>query len=138
MTEQTTVVSAYDMFETVADAEAQGIWIEIGAMRFKLARTGGANEAFMKTASKRLKPFQNALEQMPRKQQDTLAIGIFVDTVLMDWENVAGRDKVLIPYSKEAAKALLLDLPNLFAALQAEANSMANFTKANLDAAAKN
>lgn len=137
-TEDTQIVSAYSMFETVAEAEASGIWANVGTMEFKLARTGGANEAFMKTAAKRLKPFQNALDQMPRKQQDIMAIGIFVDTILRDWRNVFDRDGTELPFSPENAKRLLTDLPNLFAALQAEANNMSNFTKANLEAAAKN
>ncbi len=132
------LVSAYSMFETVADAETSGVWVPIGPMEFKLARTGGANDTFLKTAAKRLKPFQNALEHMPRKAQDDLAIGIFVDTILMDWKNVAGRDGVEIAYSKEAAKKLLQELPNLFLALQVEANKMSNFSQEALDNAAKN
>ena len=39
---------------------------------------------------------------------------------------------------KDAAKKLLLDLPNLFAVLQAEAGKLSNFNASNLQAAAKN
>jgi hypothetical protein len=138
MSEVSNGASVYDLYETVADAESTGAWIDIGPARFKLARTGGANENFMKTASKRLKPFQAALENLPKKAADELAIGIFIDTILMDWDGVKGRDGVVIPFSKEAAKALLKDLPNLLTALQQEANKMSNFTQANLEAAAKN
>lgn len=132
------MTSLYDIYDTSADAEVSGTWVDVGPAKFLLARTGGANELFMKTAAKRLKPFQNAMESMPKKSQDELAIGIFVDTILLGWEGVQSRAGEVIEFSKDNAKALLLDLPNLFGALQAEANRMSNFTQANLDASRKN
>jgi|SRR5687768_9481542 len=138
MSETKNSASVWDLFETMADAEVSGTWIEIGAAKFKLARAGGANENFMKTANKRLKPFQSAMDSLPKKAADELAQGIFVDTLLLDWKNVTDRDGKDLPFSKEAARKLLSQLPNLFLALQAEAHKMSNFTKNNLDAAAKN
>lgn len=135
---ETKRASVYDIFETETDAEVSGAWIDIGPSKFKLARAGGANENFMKTAAKRLKPFQSAIDSLPRKAADELAQGIFVDTILLDWKDVTDREGVEIPYSREAAKKLFVDLPNLFIALQNEANKMSNFTKSNLEAAAKN
>lgn len=130
--------SLYDLYETSGEAEANGAWVDLGPSSFLLARTGGANENFMKTASKRLKPYQAALDQLSKPAADELAIGIFVDTVLLGWKNVKDRAGNVIEFSKEAAKKLLKELPNLFQVLQAEAGKMSNFTQANLDAAAKN
>ncbi len=138
MTETKSTASVYDLFETETDAEVGGTWIDIGPSKFKLARAGGANENFMKTAAKRLKPFQSAIDSLPRKAADELARGIFIDTVLLDWKDVTDRSGKVIPYSREAATKLFTDLPNLFIALQNEANKMSNFTKSNLEAAAKN
>lgn len=138
MTDQTTSASLFDMFETSTEAEASGIWVPIGPARFKIARMGGANSSFKKEAQKRLKPFQSAMDSLPEKAADELAINLFVDTVLLDWENVIGKDGVVITFSKEAAKALFKLLPNLFAALQAEATKLSNFNTANLEAAAGN
>jgi hypothetical protein len=132
------MTSLYEMFETSADAEVSGTWVDVGPAKFLLARMGGANENFMKTAAKRLKPFQAALESMGKKSQDELAIGIFVDTVLMGWDNVTGRDGKPLEFSNDNARTLLLSLPNLFTVLQNEANKMGNFTQANLEAASKN
>jgi hypothetical protein len=132
------MTSLYEMFETSADAEASGTWVSIGESKFLLARTGGANENFQKVAKKRLAPYQAALENLGKKHQDELAVGIFVDTVLLGWEGVSDRQGQPIEYTKESAKALLIELPNLFASLQAEAGRMSNFTTANLEAARKN
>lgn len=138
MTDATVTASLYDLFETSGDAEVAGVWCTIGPARFKLARAGGANENFAKIATKRLKPFQSSLESLPRKTADDLALGIFVDTVLLGWEGVTDRTGAVVPYSAEAAKKLLTDLPNLFAALRAESEKMSNFSQANLEAAAGN
>ena len=78
------------------------------------------------------------IDSLPKKAADELAIGIFIDTILLDWKNVTDRTGTEIVFSKEAARKLLNDLPNLFIVLQAEANKMSNYTKASLDAAAKN
>jgi hypothetical protein len=138
MTDVNISASLYDLFETNTEAESGGTWIDLGAARFKLARSGGANENFQKTASKRLKPFQSSLDSLPKKVADELAIGIFVDTILLDWDGVADRAGVSVPFSKEAASKLLVTLPNLFAVLQAESAKLSNFAQANLEAAAKN
>lgn len=138
MTDANKTASLYDLFETDSGAETTGIWVPLGPARFRLARAGGANENFAKTATKRLKPFQASLDSLPRKTADDLAIGIFVDTILLDWEGVVDRTGTPIAFSKDAAKQLLSDLPNLFAALRAESEKMSNFSQANLEAAAGN
>lgn len=138
MTDVATTASLWDLFDTDSGAESSGAWVEIGPASFLLARAGGANEAFSKAATKRLAPFQTSIESLPKKVADDLAVGIFVDTVLLDWKNVRWLDGTPTDYSKEKAKELLTLLPNLFAALRAEAGKLSNFNKANLQAAAKN
>lgn len=131
-------VSIFDVYETAEDAEVTGVWTDVGPSRFLLARAGGANVDFAKTTTKRLAPFQAALESMSKKQTDELAIGIFVDTILKDWENVTERDGTVIEFNRDNARRVLLQLPNLFSALMVEANKLANYTKRNVETAAKN
>lgn len=138
MTDATATASLYDLFETNSGAESAGVWVPLGPARFKLARAGGANENYLKTARKRLGPFQASLESLPEKALTDMALGLFVDTVLLDWEGVVDRSGAVLPFSKEAAKKLLTELPNLFAALRAEAEKMSNFSAKNLEAAAGN
>lgn len=133
-------LSAYDQFESDASLESEGKWIDVGTMRFKLARAGGDNEAFIKTASKRFKPFQAAMaaDTMPKQLATELVVDVFVGTILKDWKDVYDREGEKIEYSKDAAKALLTELPNLFMALQQESQKMGNFRKENLEAALGN
>lgn len=134
------VISAYEQFESDASLEGDGVWVSIGTMEFKVARAGGDNDDFVKAVTKSFKPFQAAIsnDTMPKQMAQDLVVGVFVDTIVKDWRNVYGRDKQPVEFSKENAKQLLTDLPNLFVALQAEAQKISNFRKANLEAAAGN
>jgi len=133
-------ISAYDQFESDNTLEAGGVWVPIGTMQFKIARAGGENEAFVKAVTKRFKPFQAAIaaDAMPKALATEIVIAVFCETVLKDWKDVFDRKGEEILFTVEAAKGLLTDLPNLFAALQAEAQKVANFRKANLEAASGN
>jgi len=135
-----TIASAYALFESSAEAEANGVWIPIGPFKFKIARAGGGNQAFSKEAMKRFKPFQAAIsnETMPKEIADQMVIDIFVDTIVLDWKDVGDREGKPIEFSKEAAKTLLTELPNLFQELQAQAQKTGNFRKENLEAAEGN
>lgn len=134
------IISAYDQFDSDASLESSGVWVTVGTMEFKLARAGGDNDDFVKAVTKNFKPFQAAIaaDTMPKQMAQDLVIEVFADTIVKDWRNVFGRDKQPIPYTKDNVKALLKDLPNLFMALQSEAQKISNFRKANLEAAAGN
>lgn len=140
MTEDKKIISAYALYASDAKAEQAGTWVPVGPFKFKLARAGGANERFQKEAAKRFKPFQAAIsnDTMPKEMAEDLVIEIFVDTIVLDWADVGDRDGVAIPFSKDAARKLFRDLPNLFEDLQKEAVKAGNFRKENLEAAAGN
>lgn len=133
-------ISAYAQFESDSALEADGVWTPIGTMQFKLARAGGDNDAFVKVASKRFKPFQAAIaaDAMPKQLATDLVVEVFVETILKDWKDVHDRDGELLPFTTENAVRLLTELPNLFMALQHEAQKVSNFRKVNLEAAAGN
>lgn len=135
-----TIVSPYDIFSTEENLEVSGVEVAIGQMFFTLARAGGQNMKFKKAAQAKFKPYEFAIanDALSERQAQELVVDVFVDTVLLGWRNVYGRDKVLIPYSKEAAIKLLLDLPDLFLRLQNEASTMSNFRKKGIEEVAKN
>lgn len=133
-------MNAYSLFESDADAETSGVWVPIADMKFKLARAGGLNDNFAKAVTKTFKPYQAAVasDTMPKELALELVINVFVDTVLLGWENVKGRDGAAIEYSKASAKKLLTELPNLFLKLQEEATKLSNFRKESLEIVAGN
>lgn len=132
--------SAYALFESSVEAEAKGVWVSVGPFQFKIARAGGGNDAFTKEVTKRFKPFQVAInnETMPEDMAKDMVVDVFVDTIVLDWKDVGDREGNPLPFSKENARKLFKDLPNLFAEVQAQAQKTGNFRAENLEAAAGN
>lgn len=134
------VVSAYDLFASNENLETNGVWIDLGPMRFKIARAGGQNDDFIRAAAKRFKPFQAAIANgsMPKQLSKDILVELYTDHIVKGWENVYGRDKAPLEFNKANVKHLLSDLPDLLVALQSAALELANFQEANREAAAGN
>lgn len=150
--------SLYEIFATDAKAEKAGKWVDVGSASFLLARAGGSNTRFQKAMAAVLRPHQRRIQlgMMEPDEATALAIGPFVDHVLLNWRGLrpikrdeAGqimRDpetKAIllgdeIPYSKDAARKLLTDLPDIFTTLQEEAQRVSNFAPEDIETAGKN
>ena len=56
-----------------------------------------------------------------------MLLDVFIDTVLLGWEGVEDQQGDIIPYSKQAARQLMQDLPDLYTDLREQTNSYALF-----------
>ena len=131
--------SIYDVFETDTNDEIGGIWLDFpNGASFKVARMGGSNKSFNRKFRQRTKSFRGNVEAMPDEMLEQISVDAFVDGCLLDWEGIVGRDGVEIPFSKENAKKLLKDLPELRDNLINEARNFENFRKESVDEVAKN
>lgn len=132
--------SIYSLFETDKKLEQDGAWVDVGPSSFLLARAGGSNTRFQKAMSAALRPHQRriALGTMDAEEANKLAAGPFVDTVLLGWKNVVLKDGSELAFTKENARKLLSDIPELFAVLMEESQRLSNFAPEDLEAAAKN
>ena len=134
-------MSTYSQFKTNASREREGITHDLGsAGKFRLARAGGANSAFEKRLMSLSKPYRRAIATgtIERGLADSLLATAFSETVVLGWEGVTGEDGKPIPYSAEACKKLLLDLPELFAELRKAAEDAALFRDETLESDAGN
>lgn len=128
-------MNLYGLFKTDESLEVGGIFLEYGLtddgkpIRIKVARAGGANKAFAKALEKATKPYRKALQSgmMSNEQADKLYREVFVDTVVLGWENVQGPDGKELPFTRENALQLFQDLPDLFADLREQVNNVALF-----------
>jgi hypothetical protein len=141
--------SILGMFTTNKDAEVKGKWVTIGPASFLLARAGGSNKKFERSVSSVLRPHQRRIQtgMMDNSEAEDLAVGPFVDAVLLDWKNVRpmkqdedGEWSVgePIPFNKENAVRILSEHRDLFRYLLEESQRIANFVPEFTADAAKN
>jgi len=133
-------MSLASRFKTDSKAANEGIWVEFEANddgsipKFKISRMSSQNKVYQKSARKHSKGLNSngAVRNISDEQFDEMTLDIFVDSILLGWENVQPKDdgKEYL-YTKENAKALLSD-PNwvdLYDELANIANSKESFKK---------
>lgn len=143
-------------FGTNKAKEEAGTWIDVtvnedgSICRMKLARMTSRNKLFMAKIAKVNKSKRNTTirkNQTPIISEDDVnaAIDVFVESILLGWENVAEYRKdegfprpKLMEFNNENAKFLLTDLPDLFEFLTNEASKIENFQDETDNEAVKN
>lgn len=139
----------YDIFETDEDLETTGVWIDYGDFRVKIASASQGNKKYVKYAETALKPVRRAMQAGALSNERSLSImsDIYAKTIVLDWQvktddgwktGIEGRDGEILPFNQEELKKVFVALPNLFVDIQEQANSIANFRKAELEEEGKN
>jgi len=134
----------YDVFETDEDLETDGIWLDYGDFRVKIASAGQGNKKYVKYAEKALKPVRKAMQAGALSNERSISImsDIYAKTIVLDWEvmvdkkltkGIESREGEILPMTYENVRQAFMDLPNLFIDIQEQANSIANFRKAELE-----
>ena len=134
----------YDVFETDEDLENSGIWIDYGDFRVKISSAGQNNKKYVKYAEKALKPVRKAMQSgaLSNERSQKIMSDIYAKTIIIDWETMVDgslqkgieqRDGSIEPMNYESVLRAFNDLPNLFIDIQEQANSIANFRKAELE-----
>lgn len=134
----------YDIFETDEDLETTGIWLDYGDFRLKVASAGQGNKKYVRYAEKALKPIRRAMQAGAVSNERSLAImsDIFAKTIVLDWQvkvddawksGIEGRDGDILQFNYDNVIATFSALPNLFMDIQEQAQSIANFRKAELE-----
>lgn len=135
----------YDLFRTDENMEVEGIWLDYGEFRIKVAAAGQGNSAYVKYAEKKLKPVRRALETgaMSNERAQALMADIYAVTIVKSWQVKDEDDKWkdgmhdeegnVIPMTKESVTSAFTALPRLFMDVQEGAQSMSNFQAENLE-----
>lgn len=140
----------YDTFETDENLETNGVIVDYGDFRIKIAAAGPANKNYALYAEKKLKPVRRALETGALSNDRSMAImaDIFSKTVILGWETKvedewkSGIEQKgttdLLPFNEENVMKTLISLPRLFTDIQTQAQSMENFRAAGVESDSKN
>lgn len=133
------MANVFSFYKTNANKELDGKWVSPigeyeGAPEFKIARAGGANKKFDNLQANLLKPYQRQIQANINNLPDELKKLIneknkeaFIATCLLDWKNIENAEGKVIPFSKEAAKDLFSQLPDLYTDLFGYAMQIATF-----------
>ena len=120
----------YKEFGTNKEKES-GIRVEpLPGIYFWIKRTGGSNKTYSEQATKRLRPYVqkfNSGKSIPLDTITDINQDLYVEYALTSWENVTDRQGNQLPFTKENAKKLLQELPELYAYLSEESSNLDNF-----------
>ena len=148
-------MSMYKQFETNAQLEQEGVWIDYGDFRVLVARAGGANKRYLSYAETKTKPFRRAMEAgtMDEKRAQKLLCDIFAKTIVLDWQVADGvaedgstiwkkgihaKDGGILEVTPENIEQTFANLPALFQDIQVAASGIALYRKEEMEADAKN
>lgn len=135
----------YASFKTSKDVEREGVYLDYGKFRIKVARAGGANKAYQRLLEVKMRPLQRAIktETLDPELAEDLMREVYAKTVVLGWDTkvtdvkgeptwevgklrpAAGGE--LIKATPEAVAALFKALPDLFSDVIAQASSIALF-----------
>lgn len=139
-------MSLYNQFATNKEAEVEGVEVQYGANAdgsipsFRISRMSKVNKKYTKALERATRPHRRAieLETMNNDLAERLFMGVFVDTVLLGWNNVQDRDGNNIAFNRENALKLFEDLPELYDDLQEKAKKASLFREESLEGEAGN
>lgn len=139
----------YDTFETDKNLEENGVWLDYGDFRIKIASAGQGNKNYVRYAEKKLKPVRRAMEAgaMSNERSMALMADIYSKTIVLDWQcrvddewKQGIEDKLgeIIPFNQTNVEEAFHNLPRLFMDVQEQAQSLSNFRTAELEEETKN
>lgn len=128
-------MSLYSQFTTDQKLEKDGIVLEYGLnskglpIGIRIARAGGSNALYNKTAEAKIKPYRRQIqtETIDKTMLEKLMREIYASSVVIGWENVEDREGNPLPFSVPNCITLFTDLPDLFADVQEQAQRAALF-----------
>lgn len=129
-------MSMYKQFQTDSAREKEGVWLDYGDFRVRIARAGGANKEFQKSLERITRRYRRAIatDNLETELADDLVRQVYAKTVILDWETKVGEEfkrgiepddggAELLPVTQENVLATLRALPDLFSDIQDQARS---------------
>lgn len=139
----------YDQFKTNEKLEQEGILVDYGSFRVRIARAGGSNKKFQKIAEAKLKPYRRALqtETMDNERSMEILREVYAEAVVLAWETkvddkwksgIEGSDGEIMPFNTGNVLKTFNALPDLFTDIKDQADRAALFRENILEEDSKN
>lgn len=139
------------LFKTDKRHETEGVVLDYGETRIRVARAGGANKPYLKALDRATKPFRRAIATGAFSDERATGIlrEVYAKTIVLNWETKRGGEWLvgidpedlgvegaeLQPVTQENVVKVFENLPDLFTDVRQQAESMALF-RTELDEAA--
>lgn len=139
-------MSIYNQFATDKSKEVEGVDVTFPANEdgstptFKIARMGKSNKRYTKAVERASRPYRRQIElkTLDEATSEKLMLEVFVETILLGWANIQGRDGKPLPFNRANAIKLMEDLPDLYSELVEEASKASRFREEQMEAESKN
>ena len=137
--------SLFEMYGANSDLQKNGVWVDFGPCRIKIAYAGDGNPQFEQHMDRAMRPYRRFLDNSDKfptpdnikKKIDEAFARVYATSVIKDWENVRRGDEE-IAYSVDAATAILMELPPFFTQVRNYAQALENFQDSNFEEDSKN
>lgn len=142
-------MSMYDKFKTDESREVNGIVLDYGDFRIRIARAGGQNKRYAKVLEAKSRPYQRAIQTETINFEIQMGIlrQVYAEAVVLKWETLVGEtwkdgieaeDGSLLPVNVDNIVKTFEALPDLFADIRAQADRVALFRAELVKEQAKN
>lgn len=110
-------MSLWEQFEMDPVVEAEGITVDYGKEKFRIARAGGANKKFLREIQRTNRKYRKQLEHdlMEDELAERIMREVYAKTVVLGWEGVTDKDGSPLEFSIENCITLFEALPELYA-----------------------
>jgi len=143
-------MSIYDQFKTSPELEQNGIVIDYGSFRVRVARAGGTNKRFQRLLEAKIKPYRRAMatDTMDNDRGMEILREVYAEAVVLDWETkVDGKFEKgidnpdggkLLPFNAKNVLATFNNLPDLFTDIKEQSDKAALFRETAREEEGKN
>jgi hypothetical protein len=139
-------MSLYKRFKTDPKIEKEGVLLDFGKnskgaqIYIRVARAGGANQAYLNRMEARAKPHRRSIQNdtIERVTLEKLILDVYAETVVLGWENVEDENGNELPFNKDNVIKLFTDLPDVYEEVKDQAQKGALYRQELLEADAKN
>lgn len=138
-------MSLYKQFKSAGAKVTEGIWINYGTCRVKVRYAGRQNKKYAKAMREGTAPYNRLLENKhvriddkTAKELEAIHADVFARTILIDWDGVTDDADEEIPFSVDAARQLLKDLPLFFEEIKEVCEDLNRFRDQETEDEAKN
>lgn len=139
-------MNLYDQYQTDPKIEREGIVLNYGKLEdgtpidIRIARAGGANAKFDRTAEQAFKPVRRQLnnESIDPEVLQGLFRTIYARSVVLGWTGIVDREGKKMEFTEDNVVKLFTDLPDLFKDVREAAEKASLFRLQALEDESKN